>query len=218
MILLTIDTSGLTGSLALTRFAQKQIHSEYQVSWDKKAMHSELATVQLQELLRAAAIDLRQITHLMVNHGPGSFTGLRIGVSLTKTLAYALNLPVVVANKLEILAFREAAVGKILIATKAVQNFYYVAGFHKTESGLSTVLAPHSLDGDQLPAVSAGYQTVFVEGLTAGFNFATEAKDLVTLLRGTEPRQFLTWNSVEPLYIRASEAEEKLKKRLLKPL
>ena len=90
MILLSVDTSGLEGSLALARLENGQILNLHEAQWLKKAMHSEVATVKLQELLTASQTTLKDLTHLTVNVGPGSFTGLRVGLSLVKTLAYSL--------------------------------------------------------------------------------------------------------------------------------
>src|SRR4051812_2307414 len=92
---LAVATSGVYGSLAL---AGKQ------VMWDKKAMHSELATVKLQELLALANLTLKNLTHIAVNVGPGSFTGIRVGINLARTLAYGLSLPVAPFNSLALLA------------------------------------------------------------------------------------------------------------------
>lgn len=221
MLLLSVDTSGLQGSLALARLNDMQVVEDlHQVLWQKKAMHSEVATSQLQELLKNAGRDLRELTHIAVNVGPGSFTGLRVGISLAKTLAYSLSLPIVSLNSLEILAFiHSQKKEKIFVATKAVQNFFYAASFSKTDSGLTNDLAPQSVEGESLKTLALGHTNVLIEGQTTGFLAHSEAKDLITLLCGSQPpRQFLSWKNVEPLYIRASEAEEKLKKGLLKPI
>jgi tRNA threonylcarbamoyladenosine biosynthesis protein TsaB len=220
MILLSVDTSGLSGSLAIARVDGSAVQDLHQVTWQKKAMHSEVATVQLQKLLKTASCELKTLTHLAVNIGPGSFTGLRVGMSLTKTLGYSLSLPVACLTSLEILAHTHADDGEtIFVATKAVQNFFYAAAFEKSAAGLNTLLLPQSVTDNTLPNLAKGFTKVLIEGQTAGFTAHSEAKDLIALLaRSHPPRQFLPWKNVEPLYIRASEAEEKLKKGLLKPV
>jgi tRNA threonylcarbamoyl adenosine modification protein YeaZ len=240
MNLLCVDTSGTKGSLALARIDDKKIQSLDQVEWTKKAMHSEVATVELELLLSRANIALKDLTHLAVNVGPGSFTGLRVGISLVKTLAYSLTLPVCSINTLESLAFSQTKSDeKVFVATKAVQNFFYAAGFEKVPSaapggrdrpfcgsqrvsgeiGLKTLLCPRSLDDSEVKRESAAYTKVLIEGVTPGFYPVSEAKHLVErIVASGISLPFSDWKSVEPLYIRASEAEEKLKKGLLKPL
>lgn len=220
MNLLAVDTSGLKGSLAIARIASGKVVDQKQTLWDKKAMHSEIATVQLQQLLMDSGLDLHKLTHLVVNVGPGSFTGLRVGISLVKTLSYSLNIPVAKVNSLELQAFFGAKLGeKVFVANKAVQNFFYCATFERTQTGVNTMLSPRSAELNELPALSRGCGRSLVEGQTPGFTAATEASDIVSFLVANG---FLTtfsdWKMLEPLYLRASEAEEKLKKGLLKPV
>ncbi len=219
MVLLAADTSGLSGSLALARVTGTKVSEIFQVTWLKKAMHSEVATVKLSELLNMAKSELPEITHLAVNIGPGSFTGLRVGLSLIKTLAYSLSIPVVSITCLESLAFTQGAAGeKIFVATKAVQNFFYAASFYKSDLVFQTVTPPRSVDGSELKALSQGCTKVLIEGQNPAFSVNSQAKDLIALLAASGfAKPFLDWKFVEPLYIRGSEAEEKLKTGRLKP-
>src|SRR4051812_44347917 len=124
MNLLSVDTSGTKGSLALARIENSTVKSLEQVEWTKKAMHSEIATVELEKLLLKTKVELRDLNLLAVNIGPGSFTGLRVGISLVKTLAYSLGLQVHAINSLESLAFSQTkSDGSVFVAVKAVQNF-----------------------------------------------------------------------------------------------
>lgn len=56
--------------------------------------HSCLAMPLLIELLEEAKIEVDEIKEIIVVNGPGSFTGIRIGVTIAKTLAYTLNIPI----------------------------------------------------------------------------------------------------------------------------
>jgi tRNA threonylcarbamoyl adenosine modification protein YeaZ len=211
MRLAAIDTSGTHGSIAF--YDGKSVLAE--AGWDKKAMHSEMATSEFQTTAKAAGLELKDLTHLAVNVGPGSFTGLRVGINLTRTLAYVFNLKVAGLNTLEILAHRDAPNERTFVAIKAVQNFYYAAIY---EDG-KQILAPQSVDEENLNKVSTGCTKVLIEGLSQGFDSSTSALDMISLLdRGDAGPRFLSWREVKPLYVRASEAEEKLLKGLLKPL
>jgi tRNA threonylcarbamoyl adenosine modification protein YeaZ len=206
---LAIETSAIQGSLAVDGF---------QVAWEKKAIHSEMATVQLQELLKKAGASLADIGRISVDCGPGSFTGIRVGVNLGRSLSYALGIPAKSFNALELLAGRGGSPGDtVFVAIKAIQNFYYCAGYTIGPKGLDQSLAPCSLGQEQIESASAGYTKVLVEGRDTGFSPHLEAAEMLqALARWPERATFLSWNTVQPVYIRASEAEEKLLKGLLK--
>ncbi len=206
---LAIDTSGLQGSLAI---------GEFQVAWEKKAMHSEMATLQLEKLLRLADLSLPDVKRIVVNVGPGSFTGIRVGVNLARTLGYSLNIPMATFNALALLAAKYGHEGeKIFVAIKAIQKFYYCAGYLISPAGLDESLAPCSLAEPDLPAKAADYTKVLIEGRGAEFVSQLEAKVMLEwLVRWPERGAFSSWKEVRPVYIRGSEAEEKLLKGLLK--
>jgi tRNA threonylcarbamoyladenosine biosynthesis protein TsaB len=227
VVLLGVDTSGAQGSLALAKLDRKATQPHLielkQVTWDKRASHSEVAIVELQKLLNHSQLDLGQVTHLVVNLGPGSFTGLRVGLNLVRTLAYSLNLQVATCSSLASLTFANCAhtrvPGSLFIALKAVQNYYYAAKYRWKSDRLETEMQPLSVTNEQLSELSRGCAKVWIQGSTPEFSVQSAAKDLVELWLAAENyRNFVQWKSVEPLYIRASEAEEKLKKQLLKPV
>ena len=63
--------------------------------------HSEIVIPCLQELLNECNIGLNDIDEIVVVNGPGSFTGVRIGVTIAKTIAYSLNIPIKTITSLE---------------------------------------------------------------------------------------------------------------------
>jgi tRNA threonylcarbamoyladenosine biosynthesis protein TsaB len=211
-ITLAIETSGTKGSLALGADAAKQ------VAWEKKAIHSEMATVKLQELLQSNGLEVRDVSRVIVNSGPGSFTGIRVGLNLARALGYSLNIPVMTFNTLELLAAKNAEAGEtVFVAIKAIQNFYYCAGFTLGLTGPDQSLAPCSLTFDELNQAAKPYAKVLIEGQSTAFSPDLEATDMfATLARWSGRQAFLNWKEAKPVYIRASEAEEKLLKGLLK--
>ena len=60
--------------------------------------HSELLTVFIEELLAENNFKLKQLDAVAVSKGPGSYTGLRIGVSVAKGLCYGLEIPLIAVN------------------------------------------------------------------------------------------------------------------------
>ena len=66
--------------------------------------HAEKLHVFIEQVLREAGFSFKDLRAICVSKGPGSYTGLRIGVSAAKGLAYTLNIPLLSINTLEILA------------------------------------------------------------------------------------------------------------------
>ena len=73
-------------------------------SSDEKFSHAENLTIFIEEVCSQANISLKNIDAASVSKGPGSFTGLRIGVSTAKGLCYALEKPLIAVNSLEAMA------------------------------------------------------------------------------------------------------------------
>ena len=65
-----------------------------QVQLESNMRHSEIAMPSLIELLKKNNLEIRDIKEILVVIGPGSFTGVRIGVVIAKTTAYLLNIPI----------------------------------------------------------------------------------------------------------------------------
>ena len=218
MNLLTVETSGQQGSLAHATISGGRPHDLKQVIWTKKAVHSEVATMMLGDLLTQEK--LKNLTHIAVNVGPGSFTGIRVGLSVARTLAYALNIPILGLSSLQILAFKNSSPGeKILVAIKAIQKFYYVGSFTHDSTGVHFALPAVSLERHEIEKISFGHTKVLIEDETPNFSIHCEAQDLVQwLVKFENTVSFFLWKSVKPLYIRRSEAEEKLRQGLLKPI
>jgi len=97
---LLIDTSTEALILILTE-DDKVIDYHYEII---KRDHSTLLMPNLDNLLARNHFDISEIDRLIVTEGPGSYTGVRIGVTVAKTLSYALNIPLYKVSTLELMA------------------------------------------------------------------------------------------------------------------
>lgn len=102
MLVLGIDTSTRVGGLGLYDSVQGLIGEE-NLALDQT--HSERMLPMLEHLLQAAGVTLEQIDGFAVTVGPGSFTGLRIGVTTAKTLAQVIGVPLIGISTLEVTAY-----------------------------------------------------------------------------------------------------------------
>ena len=90
----------------------------------------------IDELLKNAEINLSDIDTYVVNRGPGSYTGLRVGISSAKGLCYALDIPLISINTLEIIAagLRSYVKGNIISLIHAREDeFYYLVYDNKSK-------------------------------------------------------------------------------------
>ena len=102
---LAIDTSTETASIALS--SQGEIVAE--LTWHAGQNHTTELIPNLISILEQAKLNLKDINGVIVAKGPGSFNGLRVGMSTAKGLALALKIPLVGISTLEVEAFPYAA-------------------------------------------------------------------------------------------------------------
>ncbi len=102
-MLLGIDTCGSTGTIALARREGEQITVLGTAELEGKT-YSAMLVPRLRELLDTHQVSLPQIEAMIVVNGPGSFTGVRVGVSAVKGLAEVFATPVIAVSRLQVLA------------------------------------------------------------------------------------------------------------------
>lgn len=100
------------------------------------------------EIMRRAGVRFSEIGRIAVTTGPGSFTGVRVGLSFARAIALALDRPCVGVSTLEILALGEGESG-LRAAVIETQGALYVALF---ESG-AAIMAPRAVERDEVKAV-----------------------------------------------------------------
>lgn len=100
-LILSIETSEINCSVALSN--NGELIETLEATNDKS--HASMLTVLIEKLLMNNDIDITKLKAIAVSRGPGSYTGLRIGVSVAKGICYALNIPLIAVNTLQSLCF-----------------------------------------------------------------------------------------------------------------
>src|SRR5574341_1186511 len=222
MLVLGVETSTMQGGVALV--GEDRLVSEYLLNVE--ATHSERLLPAIDRMLCDSGVGLDAISGIAVSIGPGSFTGLRIGLSTVKGLAYANGLPVVGVPTLEALAwtvpFAPVQVCPVLDARK---HEVYAALFRYERGVLMRLMEDSALAPEALCSKIRKPTLFLGDGLAPyGELFRRLLGDrmLVPPLasRGARPacvaelgRQRLergerdSTNSLVPLYLRPSEAE-----------
>jgi tRNA threonylcarbamoyladenosine biosynthesis protein TsaB len=99
--ILNIETATKNCSVALAKEGKTIICKEIA---EEGYSHAERLHVFIEEIIKEAGITMKDLAAIAVSQGPGSYTGLRIGVSAAKGLCYGLNIPLVAVDTLQILA------------------------------------------------------------------------------------------------------------------
>ncbi len=126
MKLLTIDTATEVCGVALTENRRLL----FDCRLNKKNIHNEKLISIIQKAVDDVEWKLSDLNGIVVSIGPGSFTGLRIGVSVSKGLSFSLGIPIVGVNTLD--AFAQAGSfwpGRICAIIKARENELYTAAY-----------------------------------------------------------------------------------------
>jgi len=102
---------------------------------------SQVLMTMVDRLFRDAGLDRSRLAAVAVGAGPGSFTGLRLGLATAQGLAYALGIPVVGVSTLEAMAFPWLGTGRLVVPVlDAQRGRVYAAGY--PGSGVSPAGAP----------------------------------------------------------------------------
>ena len=209
-IILAIETSGASLGIALRKGSG--LLGEVRAKAGRR--HSDLLAPACKTLLKSLSLKCKDLTHLAVCIGPGSFTGLRVGIAFARTLAQFLKIPLVGIPVFEILSIQAGTkagkrVDKICIVVPSIGEDVY-AGFFRP--GSSEPLAPYRVmaRSDLLRELerSPKGKVSLIEGGTMAPRAATLAKLALERIDQRAPSDE-SWKKIHPLYLRPSIAQER---------
>lgn len=228
MLILAIDSSTPVASVALAN--STGIVAEYFLNTGYT--HSEKLMPMIDNMMKEARVGIEQLEGIVVAKGPGSFTGLRIGMATAKTIAQVRHIPILGINTLEGLAYNCLPFSGIICPLlNARKQEVYTALFESDSKKLKqigeyTALSPKDLaekiNSFAKPVMLVGdgvleYQSFWQEELKGNYFFAPSSLLLprstsigllgrVRILKG-EADDFI---NLKPFYLRKSEAETRL--------
>lgn len=198
MKFLAIDTSG-------ARLTVVAVNGENTVKYtgDECAQkHSVELMPRIGDVLARAHMRADECDFFACVVGPGSFTGIRIGISTVKGLCLALDKPALAITSFETLAYAET--GKRLALVGAGHGNFYACGYG--DGGEE--LAPAFLSGEETEAlVKRGYRPVCADGSYSEAANADVAEGLIRAAKDKSKAGFS--GELKALYLRKSSAEEK---------
>lgn len=196
MMLLALDTTAAVATAAL--FRDGTLVAEREADAGKK--HAETALPLIETILEENGVTIEQIDLFAVDIGPGSFTGVRIGVSLVNALAFASGKPVVPVDSLRTLALSVEETEKPVCALIDARNGNAYAALY--QSG-ETKIEPCAVEIAHFIATMSS-DTIFVGDANVENKIYPRAR-FVGLYALSHPETAIP--EVEPLYLRPSQAE-----------
>ena len=113
---------------------------------DHDRRHVEVLMPGIQELLRESGCAVRDITRVVVDRGPGLYTGLRVGVTTAKVIAYARKIELIGVDTLAVIARQvPARDSRYWVVMDALRSQLYVGLFHRDAEGSVTQRSPTEL-------------------------------------------------------------------------
>lgn len=147
MKILAIDTSALTATAAI--LSEDMLIGE--ISTTTKLTHSQTIMPMIDELLKKVSLDITDIDLFACSEGPGSFTGLRIGIGTIKGLAYGLGKSVVGVSTLEALAHNIDFTDLVICPIMDARRGQVYNGLYKYNDGrLTCIEEPRALSIEEL--------------------------------------------------------------------
>lgn len=227
MLILSFESSAKAASVALVRDGQL-VSQSTQCS---TLTHSRTLLPMAEDMLKNTELTLKDVDVLAVAHGPGSFTGIRIGVSTVKGLAWGAQKPCVGVSTLEAMAWHGVAAGGIICPVMDARRSQVYNALFEIRGGKPVRLCPDrpiALE-ELLPELRALPSPVFLVGdgaaLTAAFlekaglpfRMAPDNllwQDAWGVAMAAMDKPHLSGAELLPVYLRLSQAERERQARL----
>lgn len=225
MVILAVDTTTFSGSVALLKDGQLLT----EINLNPSATYSELLLPAVDFILKTNKLEVKDMDGFAAAAGPGSFTGIRIGLSTVKSFSFASGKPVAPVSTLEALAFklRHSQAHLLCPILDAKKGEVYAALFESVEGKLKEVISQGAYAPDRFLSLLPVHRIVTFIG--NGMEVYRDKifrylKDKARLshrspflahevgLIGHEilkKKKGVSAEKLEPLYFRKSQAEER---------
>lgn len=230
MNILSIDSSSTVATCAIV--SEKGVLGEYTLA--NKREHSVILMELIEQVLKNCSLNINDIDGFVVSKGPGSFTGLRIGMATVKGLSFGSNKPYVSVSTLDALAYTMSHFNGIVCPVMdALRESVYTCIYKCNNGEMEKLVEPTAMDLEDLAKYlnDTNERVIFVgEGLDKHENYFKEnihnaffAPKHLSLIRASSLGELglklisegiVDDENSSPLYIKKPQAERELEKRL----
>ena len=231
MKILAVDTSATAASVAVAE--ENKLIGEFSIN--TALTHSQTLMPMVDELLKNTGLSVNNIDAVAVNAGPGSFTGVRIGVAAVKGIAFPKNLPCVSVSTLESMAYNllgyDCVVCSVMDArcSQVYNALFRVSGYYVTRMTddralsltdlkleLQNIREKIVLVGDGAVLCSKFLDSELENVMLAPFNnrIQTASSVAYAAFEKINNGETLTADELMPVYLRLPQAQRELNKKL----
>lgn len=231
MLVLSVDSSYSTATCALIK--DDKILAE--INLNDKKQHSVILMRLIDSILKEYEIDINDIDAFIISRGPGSFTGLRIGMATLKGLAFASKKPLISVSTLDALAYNSISFqGIICPIMDALRDNIYTCLYKNENNNLTPLIKEQCLNINELitilkeqtlPIIFVGdgvakHKEFLQENIPNSFfaanhsNFPKASSVGELGIKKINDGVIENIDSINPIYLRKSQAEREYEKRM----
>ncbi len=231
MLVLSVDSSSSTATCALVK--DTEVLGE--INLNNKKQHSVILMDLIDTLLKEYNIEINSLDGFVISRGPGSFTGLRIGMATLKGLAFGSNKPLTSISTLDALAYNVVSFSGIICPIiDALRDNVYTCLYKSENNFLSSLIEENclsikelvdTLKGKNLPIIFVGdgvykHREYLKENLPNAFfapnhsNFPKASSVGELGVKKFKDGIVEDLNSITPVYLRKSQAEREYEARM----
>ena len=222
MLILGLDSSAVAGSCALCEISGEKTQLIAESFINTKQTHSQTLMPMAENMLKSVGLGFDKLDRIAVTSGPGSFTGVRIGVAAAKGLGYALNIPCVGVSALHVIALGLAGFDGVICAVMdARRSQFYNALFSARGGRIERIAPDRAISAEDLETELLGYHDkIYLAGdgaeLAARLLARVNAVPVPPALRfprassvciASEEYEAVTAAELMPVYLRLPQAE-----------
>lgn len=205
MKILAFDTSN--GALSIALLEDRNILQFVNIQENGK--QAEMLIPLIEEVLRNNKIWYNNLDLIATTKGPGSFTGVRIGLACARTLKLATNLPLITVDSLTAIAYKHRAHnGKILATIDAKMDEFFIAEFFAENEKLTRLTESRLVSSNEFTEISSQHN--FICGNTQNPNDGVSA-DFIGLIAYEDFTTGEKSDDTDPSYLRMPKISERKK-------
>ena len=168
---------------------------------------SRVALPKIAEMFEHQNLNPKDIDKIIVVDGPGSFTGIRVGLTIAKVYAWSLNIPITTITSLEAMKDSCKYDGPIVSVIDARRNYSYASIYN----GDKCILKPQHISNDELEKVLKtldNYIIVTNDDTSLNGDKCSYNPDILTIVNNYVEKESINPHLVNPEYLKLTEAEE----------